>query len=129
MTLYSFEEIMAWQETRAFNKVLRLVFRKPNVKNDYIWIDQISRATLSVMSNIAEGNDADSNPEFARFLSYAKRSAAEVRSQLYYGFDVNYISKEEFEDLQRRIRIISGQLTNLIQHLRKNPKPVNVSTC
>ena len=70
------------------------------------------------MANIAEGSNASTDIEFIQFLGYAKRSAAETLSHLYYGFDEGYISKDQFNDFARRSKIIGAQLAKLIMYLR-----------
>ncbi|HLD63909.1 MAG TPA: four helix bundle protein [Candidatus Peribacteraceae bacterium] len=118
MGFQSFEDIHAWQETRNFLGWLRIVCERPNVRRDWSWIDQIRRATLSIMSNIAEGNDAQTNAEFVQFLGYAKRSANEARSQLYYALDAGYVSQEEWQTWVDVTKKIASQLHNLIRYLR-----------
>ncbi|MFH1670648.1 MAG: four helix bundle protein [Patescibacteria group bacterium] len=120
MTFTSFEDIKAWQEARELNIKMQDLYDRPVISKDPDWKDQISRAVLSIMSNIAEGNDAQSDIEFAKFLGYAKRSAAEVRSQIYYAFDRKYINKEEFHDLRARTTKIARQLANLINYLHSS---------
>lgn len=91
-----FEDIKAWQEARVLvNQVYKLTGREP-LSKDYGLRDQLQRAAISTMANIAEGFDCDSNLEFARYLSIARRSAAEVQSLFYAAHDIGYISEEEF---------------------------------
>ncbi len=120
MAFKSFEEIKAWQEARELNIELQDLFKRPVIEKDTEWIDQISRAVLSIMSNIAEGNDSQSDVEFVKFLGYAKRSAAEVRSHIYYAYDRNYITKEEFNDLKNRAQKIAKQLSKLMNYLNSS---------
>jgi four helix bundle protein len=91
-----FEDIVAWQEAR---KLVSSIYRLTNtgaLAKDYGLRDQIQRAAVSVMTNIAEGFDCESKVEFARFLGIARRSAVEVQSLLYAALDVGYISQESF---------------------------------
>jgi four helix bundle protein len=91
------EAITAWQEARELvNQVYTLTSREP-LSKDYGLRDQLQRAAISIMANIAEGFDCDSNIEFARFLGIARRSAAEVQSLLYASHDIGYITEEEFK--------------------------------
>ena len=120
MAFTSFEDIKAWQEARELNIKLQAIFDRPAINQDPDWKDQISRAVLSIMSNIAEGNDAQSDVEFAKFLGYGKRSAAEVRSHLYYAFDRKYINAAEFNDLRARATRIARQLAKLINYLHSS---------
>lgn len=116
----SFEEIEAWKEARTLMGVIRTFCKRSQLKRDWTWADQIGRSTLSIMANIAEGNDAQTNKEFIQFLGYAKRSCAETRSHLYYGLDMEYISKEEFSSSSDLAKKICAQLANLIRYLRAN---------
>ena len=70
------------------------------------------------MSNIAEGFDSGSKPEFARFLSFARRSASEVQSQLYVALDQSYIGKEDFDILYKEAESIRRMITNFILYLK-----------
>jgi four helix bundle protein len=91
-----FEDIKTWQEARELiNQVYTLTSREP-LSKDYGLRDQLQRAAISTMANIAEGFDCDSNLEFTRYLGIARRSAAEVQSLLYAAHDIGYISEEEF---------------------------------
>lgn len=91
-----FEDIIAWQEAR---KLVASIYKLTNtgaLAKDYGMRDQIQRAAVSAMTNIAEGFDCESKVEFARFLGYARRSAVEVQSLLYAAFDVGYINELDF---------------------------------
>jgi len=92
-----FEDIQGWQEARKLVKMVYVLTAKDAFAKDFGMKDQIRRASVSVMANIAEGFDCESDVEFARFLGIARRSAVEVQSLLYAAFDVNYISQEEFD--------------------------------
>ena len=91
-----FEDIIAWQEAR---KLVASVYRLTNsgaLAKDYGMRDQLQRAAVSTMTNIAEGFDCESKIEFARFLGIARRSAVEVQSLLYAALDVGYINEQTF---------------------------------
>ncbi|MBI5155717.1 four helix bundle protein, partial [Candidatus Peregrinibacteria bacterium] len=120
MQFKTFEEIAAWQEARSLGRIVRRLCVRAIAKHDWTWSDQISRAALSIMANIAEGNDATTNPEFIVFLGYAKRSAAEVRSHLYYGLDEKYVTKEEFDEASERTKKIGAQLAKLMKYLQQH---------
>jgi four helix bundle protein len=92
-----FEDIQAWQEARELVKMIYVLTNKERFSKDFGMRDQIRRAAVSAMTNIAEGFDCDSNVEFARFLGIARRSAVEVQSLLYAAIDVNYIGQPEFD--------------------------------
>ncbi len=115
-----FEEIIAWQKAREFNKHIYEVTNKDNFKRDFELVKQIRRASISISSNISEGFERNSDKEFIYFLYVAKGSSAEIRSQLYLALDLNYISKEEFEELFLNISDISKLLSGLIKYLSKS---------
>jgi four helix bundle protein len=97
-TAKRFEDLRAWQEAR---KLTRAIYRRTEtglLAKDYGLKDQIRRAAVSSVSNIAEGFDCESRIEFARFLGIARRSAAEVQSLLYVGLDVGYLTETEFDE-------------------------------
>lgn len=97
MAIKRFEDIRAWQEARNLVKMIYTLTDKGNFAKDFGLRDQIRRASVSVMANIAEGFDCDSQVEFARFLGIARRSAVEVQSLLYAAMDVEYINDDDFK--------------------------------
>jgi four helix bundle protein len=106
-----FEDIEAWLEARNLVKMIYLLTNKDHFSRDFGIRDQIRRASVSVMANIAEGFDCDSNIEFARFLGIARRSAVEVQSLLYAGPDTNYIDQIEFDlhyEQARKAKALAG---------------------
>lgn len=123
-TFESFEEIEAWQLSRILIRRLRIICKKPTVSRDFSFVDQITRAARSISANIAEGNDAMTNKEFLRFLSYAKRSASEVRSHLYDALDEQYIAQNEFSELNDMADKIARMIGKLMIYLR-NAKRAN----
>lgn len=92
-----FEDIIAWQEARKMVKAIYKLTSEGSLARDFGMRDQIQRASVSVMANIAEGFDCDSQIEFARFLGIARRSAVEVQSLLYAALDIGYINQQVFE--------------------------------
>jgi len=92
-----FEDIQAWQESRTLIKMIYSLTNKDLFSKDYGMRDQIRRASVSTMTNIAEGFDCESKVEFARFLGIARRSAVEVQSILYAALDTGYINQGEFD--------------------------------
>lgn len=97
MPIAKFEDIRAWQEARVLVKMVYLLTDQGKFAKDFSLRDQLRRAAVSVMANIAEGFDCDSNIEFSRFLGIARRSAVEVQSLLYAALDVGYITQEQFK--------------------------------
>ena len=94
MKIESFHEIESWKAARILvSKIYKLTSRN-NFTKDYGLKDQIQRAAVSIMSNIAEGFDSGSARNFINFLNYSYRSASEVESLLYVALDLSYINKE-----------------------------------
>ncbi len=116
----SFEEIQAWQESRILIRSIREICKRENVQRDFAFVDQITRAARSISANIAEDNDSGSALTFAQFLSYAKRSAAEVRSHLYDAIDEKYVSQQEFEKLNEQLKKIGRMLSKLVTYLQQS---------
>ena len=92
-----FEDIIAWQEARKLVASIYRITNTGTLVKDFGMRDQIQRASVSAMSNIAEGFDCESKIEFARFLGIARRSAVEVQSLLYTALDVGYINEQTFK--------------------------------
>ena len=113
----SFEEIIFWQKAREFNKRIYLATESNIFKKDFDFVRQIRRASLSISSNIAEGFERNTDKEFVYFLYVAKASAGEVRSQLYLAFDLDYITKQEFDKLLKSVTEISRLLSGFIKYL------------
>jgi four helix bundle protein len=107
-----FEEIVAWQKARELAKDIYTVTGTGRFAQDWGLRDQIRRATVSILSNVAEGYERGSRAEFHQFLVIAKGSCAEARAQLYVAFDAGYLTQGEFADLLARYeecaRIIGG---------------------
>lgn len=107
-----FEDIQGWQEARKLVKMIYKLTSDGAFSKDFGLRDQIQRAAVSAMTNIAEGFDCDSKIEFARFLGIARRSAVEVQSLLYVAFDVQYITelqlKEHYEQARATKALIGG---------------------
>ena len=107
-----FEDIQAWQEARQLVKMIYKLTNFGALAKDFGLRDQIQRASVSAMTNIAEGCDCESKLEFARFLGIARRSAVEVQSLLYTAFDIEYITetqlKEHYEQARKTKALIGG---------------------
>jgi len=112
-----FEDVLAWQKGREMTQLVYRLSKRGEFAKDFGLKDQIRRAAVSVTSNIAEGFERGGNKEFVQFLSHAKGSAGEVRSQLHVADDERYISKEEFHYLYNRCieigRLIDGFMSCL----------------
>lgn len=118
----SFEEIMSWKKARIFNKRIYEITENVVFKKDFDLVRQIRRASISISSNIAEGFERNTDKEFIYFLYVAKASAGEVKSQLYLALDLNYISKNEFDELYLNISDISKLLSGFIKYLNDSQK-------
>jgi four helix bundle protein len=107
-----FEDIQAWQEARKLVKMIYKLTGSGTLAKDFGLRDQIQRAAVSSMTNIAEGFDCESKAEFARFLGISRRSAVEVQSLLYTAFDIEYITetqlKEHYEQARKAKALIGG---------------------
>lgn len=112
-----FEEMEAWRKARQLTRCIYAITKRRPFAADVELKRQIRRATISVMSNIAEGFERGSNREFAQFLSVAAGSAGEVRSQLYVALDEGYITASEFRDLATQTRDITKMVYGLINYL------------
>ena len=107
-----FEDLIAWQKARVLVRDVYKTTLAPEFSRDFSLVDQIRRASISIVSNIAEGFERGRRTEFHQFLVVAKGSCAEVRSQLYVALDVGYLGQKEFNRLSDSAtelgRIIGG---------------------
>ncbi|MBN2547567.1 MAG: four helix bundle protein [Anaerolineales bacterium] len=117
-----FEDIRAWQEARILNKSIYSLTQNEPFAKDWGLRQQIQRASVSIMTNIAEGFDCESRKEFARFLTIARRSAVEVQSLLYTALDVGYISQDSFEMHYAQARKTISLIGALRHSLRQRPE-------
>ncbi|MCJ7458634.1 MAG: four helix bundle protein [candidate division Zixibacteria bacterium] len=120
MKAKSIEELLVWQRARELVNNVYSLTKKQNFRRDFSLVDQIRRATISVMSNIAEGYERGSNTEFIQFLYIAKASCGEVRTQLLIALDQGYINKEELEKAKELALKVSGMLSNFIAYLKRS---------
>jgi four helix bundle protein len=119
-TYESFEELQAWQKARQLVNEVYTLSKNSAFGRDLGLRNQIRRAAVSVMSNVAEGFERGGTGEFVQFLSLAKGSAGEVRSQLYVAHDQGYISAEEFDQLASLASDTSRLISGLMSYLRKS---------
>ncbi|MBK8420425.1 four helix bundle protein [Candidatus Villigracilis saccharophilus] len=115
-----FEDIIAWQEARKLVASIYKLTSTGALAKDFGLRDQIQRAAVSAMTNIAEGFDCESKKEFARFLGIARRSAVEVQSLLYAALDIGYIDeptfKTEYQQADKTKAIIGGLKHSISPH-------------
>lgn len=114
-----FEDLVIWIEAKELTLLVYNAFQQ---SKDFGFRDQMQRAAVSIMNNIAEGFERGSDLDFQRFLYFAKASAGEVRSMLYLAIELNYIEKDKAELLIIKTRRISGSIGNFIKYLKKSDK-------
>ena len=120
MKITTFEDIKAWQASRVLAKMVYDAMKSnKSFSNDYKFREQIQSATVSIMSNIAEGFSRRTTKEFTQFLFIAKGSAAEVQSQLYVALDQEYVNQEKFNELYSKSDEVARLLSGFIQYLLK----------
>lgn len=115
-----FEDIESWQIARKLTKTVFSLSKIGEFNKDYRFKSQILSASGSIMDNIAEGYERGGSAEFKQFLSIAKGSSGEVRSQLYRALDFEYINQEDFEFLVKEYENLSGKLSNFIVYLQNS---------
>jgi four helix bundle protein len=115
-----FEDLKIWKEARELSKEIYIISRLPEFSKDYRFVGQITSAAGSIMDNIAEGFERDGNKEFLQFLSIAKGSCGELRSQLYRAYDAGYINEEKFETLVNNIKLLSASIFYFMKNLKSS---------
>ena len=118
MMIKSFEEIDVWKEARKLVNHVYDLTGKQIFKKDFGLREQIQKAAVSCMSNVAEGFDSDTKQQFIQMLSYTKRSASEVQSELYVALDREYIEKEEFNKAYSQAQAVRKLANGFIRYLR-----------
>lgn len=116
-TIKRFEDLEIWQEARKLTREIYIISVGTALKSDFRLRDQIKASSGSIMDNIAEGFERNGNTEFRQFLSIAKGSAGEARSQLYRIFDFGYIDQDRFIQLKSSFENLSGKINNFIIYL------------
>jgi four helix bundle protein len=112
-TIRRFEDLIAWQKARGLAREIYQTSRPGAFARDFGLAGQIQRAAVSIMSNVVEGFERNRRGEFHQFLSMAKASCAEVRSQLYVAFDVGYLDQAKFDELLARAEEVGKILGGL----------------
>ena len=118
-TFTRFEDMEAWRQARVLCGEIYRVSGKGSFAKDFGLRDQIRRASVSIMSNIAEGFERSGTGEFIQFLAIAKGSAGEMRSQLYIAFDQSYLDREDFARLSTSASDTAKIIAGLMSYLRK----------
>lgn len=119
-TISKFEDIDAWQLAREMTKTIYATSYDGAFARDFGLRDQIRRASVSIMSNIAEGFERGGDKEFFQFVSLAKGSSGEVRAQLYVALDAGYIDQQTFSRLSDMATQINRMLAGLMKYLRSS---------
>lgn len=117
MAVQKFEDLIVWQKSQDLAVEINSIFKQCK---DFAFKDQITRATVSISNNIAEGFERSSNADFTRFLYFSLGSVSEVRSMLYLAFRLEFINNEQFISLLDSTNQISKMLYGLINSMNKN---------
>jgi four helix bundle protein len=112
-----FEDLECWKRARRFTNEIYKVTGTGKFARDFALRDQIRRAAISILSNVAEGFERGGDNEFIQFLSVAKGSSGEARSQLYIALDQTYISESQFEALSKSVTEVSQIISGLMKYL------------
>ena len=118
-TAQQFEDLHVWQDARALVDSVYTASKQRDFYHDLGLREQIRRATVSAMSNIAEGFERDTRKEFIQFLSIAKGSVGEARSQLYIALDQEYLNQTKFDELKELAVTLSRRIATFIAYLEK----------
>ena len=113
-----FEDIEAWKKARELTKKIYEITSQENLDIDYALKDQLRRASISIMANIAEGFEREGNKEFKQFLAMAKGSVGEVKAQLYVGLDANLIDSACFEKIMALADETARLLAGFLRYLK-----------
>jgi four helix bundle protein len=113
-----FEDIESWKSARKLTNQIYQITSAGTFTRDFGLKDQMRRAAVSILSNIAEGFERGGDQEFIQFLSVAKASCGEVRAQLYVALDQGYISQESFDTLSKIATEVSQLISGLMQYLK-----------
>lgn len=118
MKITKFEDLQIWQEARSIVVLIYKLTSTPKLNKDFGLKDQMQRAAVSIMNNIAEGFERNSNKEFIRFLIFAKGSAGEIRSLIYVTLDLNIVTEIEFKSLHDSSVLLIKKISSLIKYLK-----------
>lgn len=119
-TIEKFEDLLTWQRARKFADEIFLLTTKEKFSKNFSLVDQIQRASGSVMDNIAEGFERGGNKEFFQFLFISKSSLGETRSQLYRAYDRDFISKTELDNNLKEAIEIGKMIGGFINYLKNS---------
>ena len=125
MKIIQFEDLECWKESRKLMKMVYGLTKQSSFYKDYRLKDQIIGSGISIMNNIAEGFDAQSNNEFIRFLRISRRSTSEVKTCLYVAMDQGYIETNEFNEVVKHLESSRKLIDGMLRYLRKDKKEKN----
>ena len=120
MPIKNFEDLEIWQIARRLTQEVYTLVQTPKLSRDYGLRDQMQRAAVSIMSNIAEGFERGGNQEFVQFLYIAKASCGELRSQLYVALDQKYIDPQVANEMTMALKRLSAMIKHLVDHLKES---------
>jgi len=123
-TIVRFEDIEAWKTARELTRVVYELTHHGEFARDIGLSDQMRRASVSIMSNIAEGFESRTQPLFNDYLGRAKASAGELRAQVYIGKDIGYLNEVEFSQLFELCDKCSRQIAGFMKYLAQQPKVI-----
>ena len=115
-----FEDLEVWQEATSLAVEVYAVSRNGGFSQDFGFRDQVRRAAVSIASNIAEGKERETIPEFIRYLYIAKGSAGELKTQFIIASRIGYIEQDRQKNLRQRVEKVSAKLGALIKTLKRN---------
>ena len=119
-TILRFEDLDAWKVARELTREVYRITSVERFSRDFGLKDQIRKASVSIMSNVAEGFERDGNREFCNFLSIGKGSAGEVQSQLYVALDQDYITRVDFESVYSKAKESGRVIAGLGNYLKQS---------
>ena len=123
-TIVRFEDMEVWQTSRELTRQIYDLTQNKVFSKDYGLRDQMRRASVSIMSNIAEGFESRTNILFKEYLGRAKASAGELRAQVYVAKDIGYIGGDNFSQLIGLCELCSRQISRFMQYLEKQPNAI-----
>jgi four helix bundle protein len=118
-TAKRFEELDVWIKSRDLSVMIYKITNEEEFNKDFGLKDQLRRASVSIVSNIAEGFERNGTKEFIQFLSFAKGSAGEIRTQLHIAKEIKYINEKTFTSLNEKTTEVSKMLSGLMNYLKQ----------
>jgi four helix bundle protein len=118
--IQKFEDILAWQKARELTKEVYAHAKTGAFAKDFGLRDQIQRASVSIMGNVAEGFDRGGDKEFRQFLSISKGSCGEVKSHLYVALDQQYVNSTQFNRLYNSADEVGRLLAGFVAYLKQS---------